>query len=64
MRNSLDPKNFKPQPLRYTGKWNTSNGLHGKKALRKAAVNKAAKEKFKAEKAVKEVPAPATTAVA
>jgi len=33
-------------------------------ALRKAAVNKAAKEKFKAEKAAKEVPAPATTAVA
>jgi len=31
MRNPLDPKNFKPQPLRYTGKWNTSNGLHGKK---------------------------------
>ena len=33
-------------------------------ALRKAAVNKAAKEKVKAEKAAKEVPAPAATAVA
>jgi len=47
----LNPASFKPQPLRYTGKWNTNNGLHGEKALKMAADQKAAKQAKKALKA-------------
>jgi hypothetical protein len=29
--NPLDPNNFRPQKIKYTGVWNASNGLHGEK---------------------------------